>query len=172
MTDTAVPMDATTRAALQKLADIWIPAPVPWTPQTSGWAVLGGIILVAIVWAGVGGIRTYHAARYRREALTELDAIEMRLLIDRDAGAALASIPELLKRVTLGAWPRVEVAALSGTQWVAFLTAHAGRSGLSDVLVEHLAGEYAAHRSVMDIDHARSICSAARKWIRGHDVSN
>ncbi|SNT12082.1 protein of unknown function [Tardiphaga sp. OK246] len=171
MADAAVTMDATTRAALQKLTDIWMPSPVPWTPQTSGWAVLGGIVLTVIIWAALRAVRRYRADGYRREALAELDRIEVRLLDDRERGAALTDIARLLKRAALGGWPRAEVASLSGTRWVAFLRAHAGRYGLSEVAASFLEErEYSGRQPVVNVIHAREITEAARQWIGSHNV--
>ena len=62
MAEAAVSLDATTRAALQKLADISVPAPVTWMPQTWGWAVLAAVALALLGWAferGLPGISTF-----------------------------------------------------------------------------------------------------------------
>jgi hypothetical protein len=172
MAEAAVSLDASTRAALQKLADIALPPPVSWMPQTWGWAVLAAAIVALLGWMVVRSARRYAANRYRREGLSELDRIEARLADDGERGKALAAIPELLKRVALAAWPRTEVASLSGSSWVAFLRAHGGTAGFPDDaarLFDDL--EYRSHAPSMSADEARSIVSALRNWIEGHVVS-
>jgi hypothetical protein len=153
MADPSPPLDAVTRAALEKLADIAVPAPVPWWPETWGWAVLGAARLALATWAIVRGWRRHAANRYRREALAELARLEAGL---DEAGARsrlVDAVPPLLKRVALAAWPRAEVAALSGATWVVFLRAHAGRAGLPDA---------AARLLVHDQIHAVGARSATR----------
>lgn len=172
MAETAVSLDATTRAALQKLADIAVPPPVSWMPQTWGWAVLAAAMLALIGWLVVRGARRYAANRYRREGLSELDRIEAKLADDSERGKALAAMPELLKRVALAAWPRTEVASLSGTSWVAFLRAHGGAAGFPDNAARLLDDlEYRPHAPPMSADEARGIVGALRNWIEGHVVS-
>jgi hypothetical protein len=169
MAEAAAPLDAATRAALQKLADISVPPPVSWVPQTWGWAVLAVAVLALMAWMIARGARHYAANRYRREGLRELDRIEARL---DDGGKALAAMPALLKRVALAAWPRAEVAQLSGASWIAFLRAHAGKVGFPDDaagLLDDL--EYRSHQPVVSADKARRITGAVRNWIEGHIVS-
>lgn len=172
MAETAVSLDATTRAALQKLADIAEPPPVSWMPQTWGWAVLAAVMLALIGWLAVRGARRYAANRYRREGLSELDRIEARLADDGERRQALAAMPALLKRVALAAWPRTEVASLSGASWVAFLRAHGGTVGFPDNAARLLDDlEYRSDAPPMSADEARSIVSVLRNWIEGHVVS-
>jgi hypothetical protein len=169
MAEAAAPLDAATRAALQKLADISVPPPVSWVPQTWGWAVLAVAVLALMAWMIARGARHYAANRYRREGLRELDRIEARL---DDGGKALAAMPALLKRVALAAWPRAEVAQLSGASWIAFLRAHAGKVGFPDDaagLLDDL--EYRSHQPVVSADKAKRITGAVRNWIEGHIVS-
>jgi Domain of unknown function (DUF4381) len=172
MADAAVTLDASTRAALQKLADISVPQPVTWIPQTWAWAVLAIAVMALLGWAIARRLQRYAANHYRREGLSELDGLEARLADDGARGEALAALPELLKRVALAAWPRTEVASLSGKSWIAFLRAHAGKAdfpvaatGLLDDI------EYRASRPVMDAEEARHVTSAVRNWIEDHVVS-
>ena len=172
MADAAVALDATTRAALQKLADISMPQPVSWMPQTWGWAVLAAVALALLGWAFERGLRRYAANGYRREGLSELDRIQALLADDGARGEALAALPELLKRVALAAWPRTEVASLSGKSWIAFLHAHAGKADFTDAatgLRNDL--EYRAKQPVMNAEEARRVTSAVRNWIEDHVVS-
>jgi hypothetical protein len=172
MADAAVTLDATTRAALQKLADIFVPRPVSWMPQTWGWGVLAAVALALLGWAIAHSLRRYAANRYRREGLSELDRMEARLADEDERAKALAALPELLKRVALAAWPRIEVAPLSGKSWIAFLRAHAGKADFPDAAADWLDDlEYRFKQPVMNVDEARLITSAVRNWIEDHVVS-
>jgi hypothetical protein len=167
-------LDAQTRAALEKLADIALPAPVPWIPQTWGWATLGVVLLALAVWAFARWRRRRAANRYRVEALAELGALEARLNDESSRADAIAALPALLKRVALAAWPRREVAALSGAAWVTFLRRHAPDSALPDATTRLLDdGEYRIRgdRPAVTLDDARAVADAVRAWIEGHRVS-
>jgi hypothetical protein len=165
-------LDAATRAALLKLADIAVPAPLSWMPQTWGWAALAGLILAMSGWLVFREARRYAANRYRREALAELSQIEVRLADDQKRGEALVVLPELLKRVALAAWPRQDVATLCGQAWVAFLRRHAGAAGLPNEAANLLDDlEYRAPRVALTANEALAVTKAVRKWIEGHVVS-
>lgn len=102
-------------ASLQNLNDIVAPGPVPWWPPAPGWYVVLLVLAVLLLWGAFRFVRGWRRDRYRREALRELKKV-------RVAGAGAAGLlPVLLKRTALSAWPRAEVAALSGNEWHAFL---------------------------------------------------
>jgi hypothetical protein len=172
MAETAVAMDATTRAMLQKLADIATPPPVSWMPQTAGWAVLGAVLLAVLVWLSIRSLRRYRTNRYRREALAELELIDIQIPDDRTRGEALVRMSALLKRVALAAWPRPDVAPLSSDAWLDFLAAHAGR-GRSDagMKVFWSDAEYRGYRPSLSAGQACRASDAVRAWIGGHVVS-
>ena len=133
---------------LAGLADIVTPPPVSWLPQTWGWAVLGAVLLVLLAWMLWRWRKRREANRYRREALGELERI------------SLNEVPALLKRTALAAWPREQVAALSGAEWVAFLKVE---GGLADLLND------AEYRSASLSNE--EIKAATRRWIEEHHVS-
>lgn len=160
MTD---PLDASTRAALQKLADIVQPGPVPWWPQTWGWFAVALVLAMLSTWRLLCWLRIYRANRYRRDALAELDRLERSL----SGGALAACLPALLKRVALAAWPRAEVAVLSGSEWVAFLRAHGAISDGTARLLDDLEYRGAAFGDGEALMAARAV----RGWILDHHVS-
>ena len=59
--------------------------------------------------------------RYRREALAELARHESALVDPARRADALSAMAELLKRAALTAFPRGQVATLTGPAWFAFL---------------------------------------------------
>jgi hypothetical protein len=168
----ATPLTPAAKAALEKLADITVPPPVPWTPQTWGWAVLALVLMGLVVWLVIRAARHRRANRYRVEALAELTALESKMADDRQRVAALAAMPALLKRVALAAWPRQEVASLSGQSWVAFLRAHAGRHGFVDDAARVLVDDEYRPESLANMSAADAgrIVSDVRHWIEEHHV--
>lgn len=170
----AQPPDAATSLALQKLADIAVPPPVSWMPQTWGWAVLALVVAALAVFALMRWRRRWLANRYRREALTELTLIEQRLGDPAGRAQALSAMPELLKRVALAAWPRSAVAQLSGEAWLAFLRRHGGEQTFPEragELLDDLEYRSAEARTGISEDDARTFAASARRWIEGHVVS-
>lgn len=166
--------DAATSLALEKLADITLPPPVSWMPQTWGWAVLALLVAALAVAALLRWHRHQVANRYRREALVELTRIEQRLG-DRAARAeAIAGMSELLKRVALAAWPRAAVASLSGAAWIGFLRQHGGEHFFPQPAARLLDDlEYRSNevRAALSENDARLLAASARRWIEGHIVS-
>jgi Domain of unknown function (DUF4381) len=139
-------------ASLSNLRDLALPPEVtPWPPAPGWWVVAAASAVIAAILI-VMAVRHHRRNAYRREALRALDA------------AAPHDISTVLKRAALAAWPRAEVASLSGAAWLAFLdrtgrttafTSGAGRA------IETLAFGGTAG----DVDAVRG---AARHWLRHH----
>jgi len=138
-------------ADLSNLRDIVLPPEVALWPPAPGWWIVaaGGAAALAIL-VGAAVARYRHNA-YRRAALRELDKAEAR------------DISAILKRAALAAWPRAEVASLTGAAWLAFLD----RTGRTDAFsrgpgrdLEALAFGAAGDRN--------AVLAAARAWLRGH----
>lgn len=109
------------RPGLERLHEIILPDPVPWMPHTAGWYALFALIVLGAGWWGYGRFRHSMRNRYRRLALRELSIIEDQMTQSRGHPKALAQISVLLKRTALSAFPRADVAGLSGDKWLAFL---------------------------------------------------
>ena len=141
---------------LQDLNPIIVPEPVGWLPLAPGWIVLGvifGVLLAVLAWKRW---LKWRGQRYRREALRELGAMPE---LDR--------LPGLLKRTALSAWPREEVAALSGPAWHRFLDDSAGLETFSDGLGQRL-DQLAYGSSKLAADDEAALRAAARDWLRLH----
>jgi len=138
-------------ADLSNLRDIVAPPEVALWPPAPGWWILlaGGIAMVAI-FAGMIVAR-YRRNAYRRAALVALDTA--------DAG----DISTILKRAALAAWPRAEVASLTGADWLAFLD----RTARSDVFTRG-AGRDLETLAFGGAGDKQAVLTAARSWIRRH----
>jgi hypothetical protein len=102
--------------SLQNLNDIVLPGAVPWWPPASGWYVVAALLAMAVAVLFVRFRNNRNRNRYRRQALAELAVIR-----HSQTGDSLQRLPGLLKRAALAAWPRPQVAALSGAAWHRFL---------------------------------------------------
>ncbi|MDA7963979.1 DUF4381 domain-containing protein [Ruegeria sp.] len=105
----------TSPVTLVDLIDRLVPAPEPpavsMMPQTWGWAAPALLLVIALAYATWRWRRRYVANAYRRDALAAL----------RAAGSDPVAIAGILRRCALAAFPRMDVASLSGPDWLAFL---------------------------------------------------
>jgi len=152
-------------SSLQNLNDIVVPANVPWWPVAPGWYMLAGLALLLLVFFGYRAIQHRRKNRYRRLALEELSDIR------RQADAvAFEQLPIVLKRAALSAWPRADVAALSGAEWHRFLDRTAATDLFSSgagMLLDQLAYGGGTNRSLDEPGLAR-VLEAAELWLRRH----
>jgi Domain of unknown function (DUF4381) len=138
--------------ALAKLHGLYQPPLPSWLPQTMGWYVLFAVATLLLAFGAWRGWRHWRANRYRREALRELEHMD------------IAEVPALLKRTALAAWPRDQVASLSGERWIAFLDAHGGFSSTYGQVLLDL--DYRA--SGTSANDEATLRRVAAEWIRNH----
>jgi len=158
-------------SGLENLHEILLPYPVSWMPQTVGWYAVLGLIVAVTGWWVYGRLRRFQKNRYRRSALAELAVIEGELKRPERRAKALVEIPVLLKWTALAAFPRIDVAGLSGERWLAFLDKTVGGKDFSeDVgrLLPELA--YAPALGIANLSDERigSLLQLTRRWIKTH----
>lgn len=146
-------------ADLSRLADIVLTPPVPWWPPAPGWWILAAAVLAALAILTIEALRRYRRNAYRRAALAELDAIGA---VADAAGAAAVSA--VLKRTALVAYPRAEVARLTGEGWLAFLDRAAGTKGFA----HDPAAALARAASGAPVGDGAALLAAARRWVTHH----
>ena len=125
-------------------------APAWWPPAPGWWILLAGGLAMAAILAGMIVARHRRNA-YRRAALAALDRA--------DAG----DISTVLKRAALAAWPRTEVASLTGADWLAFLD----RTARSDAFSRG-AGRDLETLAFGGTGDTQAVLAAARNWVRRH----
>ncbi len=166
----AAKLDPMTETALRSLHDIAVPPPVSWMPQTWGWAVLAAIACVlALAWVILAALR-YHRNAYRREAMRQLDQIESSTAKTKPV-LALREIAELVKRTALAAWPRKQVAAIDGADWVQFLSTSGGTGKALNGVLDDLEYRPDAALSALAPGTVEDAALGARRWIEKHHVS-
>lgn len=146
------------------LIDIPLPPEVNLWPAT--WPARIAIALLLIV-AIVGTwkfVRHRRANRYRREALAELKQIT------RMASQPIATqLTLLVRRTALAAFPREEVASLSGEAWLAFLDRSLDGTEFSAGAGRLLAS--APYAPIPPGEHQLAdLVELTRRWIRRHHV--
>ena len=141
------------------LRDIHSPAaPSAW-PPAFGWWLLVLLVSVATVLLGRRGWRQWRRVRRRERILRELDSLQGQPCGERLIGGVSA----LLKRVALSRFPRIDVAGLTGADWLAFLDRTGGEGGFQQGAGRVIAdGAYAPKP---DCD-AQALLNLARVWLR------
>jgi len=140
-------------ASLDNLREIILPPPAPWWPPAPGWWMLLGLLTLLGVIAAFRAWRTWRAAAYRRAALRKLAA-----------AANASAIAEILKRTALVAYPRKDVAALSGAAWLAWLAQTGRRLAPADVTAALTTGVFATEEA----ENIAPVATFAADWIRNH----
>ena len=104
-------------ASLDNLREIVELPPVSWWPLALGWWIviiaLGIIAMAAVLRAW----KRWNTNAYRRAALQELESV-----------STVAAIEDILKRTALCAYPRTQIASLSGSKWCQWLGETGGAS--------------------------------------------
>ena len=162
----------TDATSLDRLHDIIMPAPAPWWPLAPGWYWVLGLLVVMLLAALITGLIRWQHNRYRREALAELARQEVALQNADLRSPALLSLAELLKRTAVTAFPREDVATLTGPKWFEFLDYTARGSRFHDALGAMLENAIYDPRTVDTLDPQRlhSVVEAIRHWIKFHDT--
>src|SRR5262249_19975429 len=109
----------TNAVSLERLHDIVAPGAVPWWPPAPGWYWLMGFLFLIVLALAAHWILQWQHNRYRREALAQLAQWETEGKSPGQRAAALLALAELLKRTALTAYPREQVATLTGAKWFA-----------------------------------------------------
>lgn len=147
---------------LAGLEDIRIPEPVSYMPQTIGWVVLAGLI-VTVCSLALWALQRHRAANaYRRQALRALDQLER-----ASAEVRVTRTAAILRGTALVAFPRGEVASLTGEDWSDFLnkTGRAVFERDGDHVL--LMSVYSEKPDIASRD-AELFVSNAKLWITSH----
>ena len=135
-----------------------------------GWYWVLGIFLILTFILILRSTLRLQRNRYRREALAELAIQESALTDGGRRAEAISAMAELLKRATLTAFPREQVASLTGPAWFTFLdrtgrtTAFSAGSGAT---LERATYDQRVADTLTD-KQLREIITAVRQWLKNH----
>ena len=144
--------------------EVWVPAPVPMTPQTAGWWIVGILLIGASAYWVYRRYRRYRVNAYRRAALDAVSRLQQAVRSDKANASAL---PVLLKRAALGGFSRRRVAALSGESWGAFLMETAP-GAFDERTARHLVDLSCRGVDALTAADITALLAAAQRWIRRH----
>lgn len=147
--------------SIEQLQELGLPAPVSYWPQTWGWGVLLGAVVLGLLIVAARKWLRWRRDAYRREALAQLNALE-----------DMRELPALLKRVALSMplaqEERQRVPTLSGAEWQAFLQKHAGAPVPED-LSQRLA--QLAYGAPIPAAHCAQLRAQCKTWVESHHVA-
>lgn len=155
----------TTQDPLTQLRDIHIPDPISWWPPAPGWWVLGLLIITLLIATTIYLCR-YHAGRaYRRDAIRELKSLHIAWQQNKDDQYFVQQTQLILRRTALSAFPREDIASLSGENWVAWLGC-SGVKGINSGDFSCLGNELYTSKPIgTDI---QNLYQKALQWLKGH----
>ena len=153
--------------AIRGIAEILQADPVSWLPSTVGWKLCLLILLGWLARALWRQWQQWRRNRYRRAALAELEHIFSR---QQDARRQLVAVATLLKSTALQAYPRIEVAALSGPQWITWLNARAPQPLFSGPATSLLTQSIYNGETGVDSGEVDQLGDMAAPWIRKHEA--
>jgi len=140
------------------LVDIPLPAEVSLWPQTwASWIVIA-LLIVGLIVTTIWVVRRWHANRYRRAAIAELDRI-------MQGQPTTGALELLVRRMALAEFPRETIAPLAGTAWLSFLDETYGGQEFSQGAGRALALAPYAPAGTGDV---APLAELVRRWIRTH----
>lgn len=148
---------------LDKLHDIIVPEPILLWPATPGWLILLALIISIVIPLLVVARKSYLAARYRREALSELKAIRQ----IENSQQQMQQLLALLKRTALSAYPRDQVASLTGLAWWDFLSRQSGLDLSSRFLQNEMLTVYNPE-FIPSKESTERVFIMVNNWIKQH----
>ena len=149
------------------LIDIPLPQAISLWPATSTSRIAIVLLIVGLIATIIWFMRRWHANRYRRAALTELEGIVHSPVVEKDPVLTIDNLALLVRRTALVAFHRERIAPLNGAPWLDFLDrSYAGHefsrgAGRALRLVPY------APRSVATGDVA-PLADLVRHWIGTH----
>ena len=151
---------------LREFSEVASPDTISWLPQADGWAWFGAALLVLLLRYSWKKLRHWHHNRYRREAAARLQSFSKNISDE----IWLIELNKILKLTALAAFPRHQVAHLSGDSWVNFLNDYCTPAPFSQKQCQLIAvGTY--NRTTLDNTGQQQLLAACHIWICNHERS-
>ena len=144
---------------LDELKDIHLPTAVSWWPPAPGWWIVTIVVTFACVITCIK-IHRYLTSPVRA-ASRELTRIRRDFRTHRDVHALATALSIFLRRCGLAAYPRVDVAGLSGRAWLEFLDRTGATLAFTDGPGEALVS--APYQASVDIE-AETLLTTVEAW--------
>ncbi len=123
------PAQAPTQAL--QLKDIHTPGLPEFWPPAPGWWMVALLSIALLIWASFALRRFLQLRQQRQQVLALLSQLE-EAFDPNQAAHHLGELSILLRRVALTRYPRQQVAALTGNEWLKFLDKTGGNGQFSN----------------------------------------
>lgn len=152
-----------------QLKDIHLPADPSVWPLAWGWWLLIVALFLLLLGALVLMLRQQRQRRFRRSVVAMLHDIELPHG-EQDTPRYLSEVSVLLRRVAVHSYPRMDVASLSGENWLRFLDEKGKTRRFTEGVGQALSdGPYRLSTTA----EAEGLRQLAQQWIRKNlDVSS
>jgi len=151
---------------LAQLHPLREPAAIGWWPPAPGWWLLLALVLIALGILGWRLLQRHRRNAYRRQGLAALARIRNQWQANNDHRRCLTEVNALLKAVALRAYPRRDIAGLSGDDWQEFL--NRATAGEAEFELRPLQAQYLSEVDGEGLEQHLDLCA---RWIRQHRVS-
>ncbi len=149
---------------LSQLRDIHAAAPVPWWPPAPGWWLLALLVLVLLSWLSRRVLARIRVRQQRKQMLGWIDFLNAMVDPQSEPQAYLAMLNQIFKLVALKAFPTQRCAAMSGSEWVGFLSRKLENEPSVGALAVLATGPFEPRP---EFDPA-TMSALARLWIKRH----
>ena len=151
--------------------EILLPGDISLLPTAPGWQLLGVLIGIYIIYRTIRFSRLWFKNRYRRAAFNAIAELDQHNSNPIDVAGKL---PFYLKATALQAYPRRQIAAMSGQQWLSFLdTQCEGVDFSGPIGVKLLSIAYKAKSDWhLTTEEAESLIRMSQTWIKHHNVQS
>lgn len=159
---------------LKGIQEITLPEPISYVPHTIGWLILLIVIVIVALVLGYKRYRYWQANRYRTFALERLAEIEQAVQVPETRLRSLIVLPVLIKQTALQAFPRDEIAQLSGNQWLGFLDRSCGTQEFTQgagQLLPQLAYQSTLALANLSEQRVNNLIGLIRQWITTHQIN-
>ena len=148
---------------LENLKDIYLPDRVSALPQTYGWGLLLGLVLLIIVVVFII-LKIRKNIRARKEQQVQDFANEMLTIQHSKPQEFVSEVSVYLKRVALHKFPKEGIKGLHGKSWLEFLDTKIEDSDFTQGVGQELANSY--KQKALDSQKANELLEVAKKWLR------
>lgn len=159
---------------LKGIQEITLPEPISYTPHTIGWLILLIVIVIIALILSYNRYRHWQANRYRTFALERLAEIEQAAQVPETRVRSLIDLPVLIKQTALQAFPRDEIAQLSGQQWLRFLDRSCNTQEFTQgvgQLLPSLAYQSTLALANLSEQRVTNLIGLIRQWITTHQIN-
>ncbi len=152
---------------LAQLRDIHLPEAISVWPPAPGWWIAGLFVFLLLFLVGRLIYRSMNRNRYRTLAVKQLADLKQ---YSEQPSLYLQHFNQLLKQTALAAKPTIDIAGLSGTEWLRFLDVSGKTTQFSQGAGQVLNnGPYAPSTPELDLEALQHL---GTQWITRHDFRN